>query len=198
MSVAGLILAAGESSRMGSPKALLDFRGETFLDRLIGLFSEFCAPVVVVVGSEAERIRSGVRRPERALFAENADYRRGQLSSMQCGLRMIPSSTEGVLFTLVDHPNVQPSTIAALIQPATGNRKPTTAISIPRFHGRRGHPMFFTVGLIPEFLELPPDSQAKEVMNRRAGSIRYVDVDDPGILDDVDDPAAYSRLLETR
>jgi molybdenum cofactor cytidylyltransferase len=191
VSVAGLILAAGESPRMGSPKALLDFRGETFLDHLIGLFSEFCAPVVVVVGCEAERIRSGVRRPERALFAENADYRLGQLSSMQCGLRMMPATTGGVLFTLVDHPNVQPSTIEALLQPAT-------AIAIPRFDGRRGHPIFFIAELIPEFLELPSDSQAKEVVNRRPGSIRYVDVDDPGILDDVDDPAAYSRLLDTR
>jgi molybdenum cofactor cytidylyltransferase len=192
VSIAGLILAAGESSRMGSPKALLDFRGETFLDRLIGLFSEFCAPVVVVVGCEAERIRAGVRSPERAMFAENADYRRGQLSSMQCGLRMIPSITEGVLFTLVDHPNVQPSTIAALLG------KPRSLIAIPRFQGRRGHPMFFTSELIPEFLELPPDSQAKQVVNRRPDRIRYVDVADPGILDDVDDPAAYSRLLETR
>jgi len=183
---------------MGSPKALLAFHGETFLDRLIGLFSEFCAPVVVVVGCEAERIRSGVRRPELALFAENADYRRGQLSSMQCGLRMMPSTTEGVLFTLVDHPNVQPSTIEALVQPAPDNRQPTTAIAIPRFQGRRGHPMFFTAGLIPEFLELPLDSQAKQVVNRNSGSIRYVDLDDPGILDDVDDLAAYSRLIETR
>ena len=100
---AGLILAAGESKRMGSPKAVLDFRGETFLDRLIDSFSEFCSPVVVVVGCEAERIRRGVRRPERAVFAENAVYHCGQLSSMQCGLRMIPQTAEGVLFTLVDH-----------------------------------------------------------------------------------------------
>src|SRR5712691_4046974 len=129
---------------MGSPKALLDFRGETFLDHLIGFFSEFCAPVVVVVGCEAERIRSGVRRPKLALFAENADYRLGQLSSMQCGLRMIPETAGGVLFTLVDHPNVRPSTIAALLGP------PQSLIAIPRVHGRRGHPMFFTAGLIPE------------------------------------------------
>src|SRR6266568_9539554 len=104
---------------MGSPKALLEFRGETFLDRLIDTFSEFCSPVVVVLGCEAERIRRGVRRPERAWFADNAAYHLGQLSSMQCGLRVIPQTADGVLFTLVDHPNVQPSTIAALLrQPA--------------------------------------------------------------------------------
>jgi molybdenum cofactor cytidylyltransferase len=191
VSVAGLILAAGESSRMGSPKALLDFRGETFLDRLIARFSEFCAPVFVVVGCEAERIRSGVHHPERALFTENINYRLGQLSSMQCGLRMIPETADGVLFTLVDHPNVQPSTIAALLSP------PHTLLAIPRFQGRRGHPIFFGRELIPQFLALPPDSQAREVVNRYRDSIRYIDVDDLGILDDVDDPAAYSRLLET-
>ena len=191
MSVAGLILAAGESKRMGSPKALLELRGETFLDRLIDLFAEFCAPVVVVLGCESERIRSGVKRPERVVFAENGDYRLGQLSSMQCGLRTIPATAEGVLFTLVDHPNVQPSTIGALIEP------PLAPLAIPRFQGRRGHPIFFSKGLIAEFLALPADSQAKSVVNRHAGRARFVDVDDAGILDDVDDPAAYRRLIET-
>src|SRR4030088_1852532 len=116
---------------MGSPKALLEFRGETFLDRLTRVFSEFCAPVVVVVGAHAGEIRSGVKHPGRALFAENADYRLGQLSSMQCGLRLMAETIEGVLFTLVDHPNVQPSTIAALLEP------PRPVLAIPRCQGRR-------------------------------------------------------------
>lgn len=190
MNAAGLILAAGESTRMGSPKALLPFRGETFLDRLIGLFSQFCAPVVVVVGYDAERIRSGVKNPERVVFAENKDYLAGQLSSMQCGLRSIPDSAEGVLFTLVDHPNVLPSTIQALLdRPAL--------LAIPSFEGRRGHPIYFHRDLVPEFLTLPADSQAKLVVSRHTADIRYVEVDDPGILSDIDDPAAYRRLLET-
>jgi len=191
VSIAGLILAAGESKRMGSPKALLELRGETFLDRLVDLFAGFCAPVVVVLGCDAERIRSGVKQPERAVFAENSDYRLGQLSSMQCGLRMIPETAEGVLFTLVDHPNVQPSTIGALLEP------PLAPLAIPRFQGRRGHPIFFRQELIAEFLALPAESQAKSVVNRHAGRARFVDVDDAGILNDVDDPAAYRRLIET-
>jgi len=191
VSVAGLILAAGESKRMGSPKALLEFRGETFLDRLIGIFSEFCAPVVVVVGSAADKIRSSVKRPERAVFAENINYQLGQLSSMQCGLRTLPENIEGVLFTLVDHPNVQPATIATLLQP------PRPLLAIPRCQGRRGHPIFFGAELVAEFLATPPDSQAKVVVSRHLDRARWVDVDDPGILDDVDDPAAYRRLLET-
>jgi molybdenum cofactor cytidylyltransferase len=173
---------------MGSPKALLQFRGETFLDRLIGVFSGFCAPIVVVVGAEAARIRSGVTQA--AVFAENADYRLGQLSSMQCGLRAMPEDGEGVLFTLVDHPNVQSSTIAALLTP------PRPALAVPRYQGRRGHPIYFGAPLAAEFLALPPESQAKVVIARHSDSARFVDVDDPGILDDVDDPAAYRRLLE--
>ena len=191
MSVAGLILAAGESKRMGSPKALLEFRGETFLDRLTGIFSDFCEPVVVVVGAEAGQIRCGVKHPERALFAENANYQLGQLSSMQCGLRMLPATTDGVLFTLVDHPNPQPSTIAALLE------QPRPPLAIPRCRGRRGHPIYFDAALAAEFLSIPADSQAKVVIARHLDRTRWVDVDDPGILDDVDDPAAYRRLIET-
>jgi molybdenum cofactor cytidylyltransferase len=191
VSVAGLILAAGESKRMGSPKALLEFRGETFLDRLTRVFSQFCAPVVVIVGSQADQIRSGVKCPERVVFAENANYRLGQLSSMQVGLCMIPETNEGVLFTLVDHPNVQPSTIAALLE------QPRPLLAIPRCQGRHGHPIYFGAELVAEFLSIPPDSQAKVVVSRHLDRTRWVDVDDPGILDDVDDPAAYRRLLET-
>jgi molybdenum cofactor cytidylyltransferase len=191
VSVGGLILAAGESTRMGSPKALLEFRGETFLDRLTGLFAPFCSPVVVVVGAHADEIRSGVKRPERAMFAENANYQLGQLSSMQCGLRRMPEKIEGVLFTLVDHPNVQPSTIAALLD------QPRPLLAIPRYQGRRGHPIYFGAGLIGEFLSIPPDSQAKVVISRHFDDTGWVDVEDPGILDDVDDAAAYRRLIET-
>jgi molybdenum cofactor cytidylyltransferase len=188
-----LILAAGESKRMGSPKALLEFRGETFLDRLTATFSQFCAPLVVVLGCGSEEIRTGLKHPVRATFARNIDYRLGQLSSMQCGLRALPQDgIEGVLFTLVDHPNVQPPTLAALLDVAH-----TCTLAIPRNQGRRGHPIYFSSSLIPEFLALPPGSQAKAVVARHADSILYVEVADPGILDDVDDPAAYRRLLET-
>jgi CTP:molybdopterin cytidylyltransferase MocA len=188
VSYAGLILAAGESSRMGSPKALLEFRGETFLDRVIRCFAADCSPVIVVLGPEPEVIRAGVRCPGNAIFVLNPDYSRGQFSSMQCGLRAVPGDAEGVVFTPVDHPNIEPTTLAQLI-------RTNAPIAIPQYLGRHGHPVLFTRTLIPEVLALDPGSQARAVFHQHASQIRYVDVADPGILDDIDDPDAYHRLL---
>ena len=189
MSYAGLILAAGESSRMGSPKALLEFRGETFIDRLIRCFSAHCSPVIVVLGHEPEVIRAGVRSRFKVSFVLNTEYQRGQFSSMQCGLRAVPEDADGVVFTPVDHPNVEGATVAKLIASEA-------LIAIPQYLGRHGHPVLFSRSLIPEFLSLPADSQARDITHRHASEIRYIDVTDAGILDDIDDPEAYHRLLE--
>ena len=186
MSVAGIILAAGESRRMGFPKALLRYRDETFLDTLIGHFALRCEPVIVVLGAHAVRIREGALRP--ATFVINPDYQRGQTSSMQCGLRAVPAGAEGVLFTLVDHPAVSPATFDALLA------VPRPMVRVPRFQGRRGHPIWFGRELIAEFLQLPENGAARDIVRSHASETEFLDVDDAGILADIDDPAAYSRL----
>ena len=190
MSVAGIILAAGESRRMGFPKALLRYRDETFLDTLIGLFAARCQPVIVVLGAHSDRIRERTLRP--ATFAINADYQRGQTSSMQCGLRAVPAGAESVLFTLVDHPAVAPATLDALL--AGQVHIPGPLVRVPRHHGRRGHPIWFSRELIAEFLGLQDLGAAREIVRSHAAQTEFLDVDDPGILADIDDPAAYGRL----
>ena len=190
MSVAGLILAAGESRRMGSPKALLDFQGETFLDRLTRLFAELTSPVIVVLGHRREAILAGIRHPARATCVHNPDYGLGMFSSIQCGLRAVPPGASGVLMTPVDHPAVRSSTLAQLLSP------PLPLLAIPVHEGRRGHPLFFRAELIAEFLAEPPDSRARAVLDRYLSATRYVETADPGIHADIDDPADYARLIE--
>ena len=187
MKTAGLILSAGESRRMGSPKALLPYDGDTFLGRLIGLFLERCDPVVVVLGCGAEEIRARTTRPAR--FVINTDYTRGQTSSMQRGLRAIPPDSEGVLFTLVDHPAVAPSTLDALLAESTG------LLRVPRYQGRRGHPIWFARAMMAEFLAIPDTGAARDVVRKYVLETDYLDLDDPGIVADVDDPEAYRDLV---
>ncbi|MCS6953600.1 MAG: nucleotidyltransferase family protein [Bryobacterales bacterium] len=193
MKLAALILAAGESRRMGAPKALLPLAGETFLDRLIAAFEPWCCPVVVVTGHDAERIQTQSRRASEARFVRNHEYRLGQLSSLQCGLRAVPADCDGVLFTPVDYPAIQPATIARLAE-RFARRRLGELLVIPRCEGRRGHPVACARELFPEFLSLPPEAQAREVIRRHREETVYVDVEDPGILEDADDLPAYERL----
>jgi CTP:molybdopterin cytidylyltransferase MocA len=171
---------------MGFPKALLRYRDETFLDTLIGLFTACCSSVTVVLGAEAERIRSAATRP--ANFVTNPDYARGMTTSLQCGLRALPAGSGGVLFTLVDHPAVSPATLDALLAP------PLPLLRVPRYRGDRGHPVFFRRELAPEFLALDENGAARTVVRAHAADTAFLDLDDPGITADIDDPEAYRKL----
>jgi molybdenum cofactor cytidylyltransferase len=186
-----LILAAGESRRMGFPKALLRYREETFLDTLIGLLAVRCPEIIVVLGAGADTIRAGVVRP--ASFVVNPNWSAGMTTSLQCGLRALPAGTEGVLFTLVDHPAVSAATVDALLAPP-GHSGETAWIRVPRYEGRRGHPIWFSKELIPEFLALPETGAAREVVRSHADRTGFLDTGDPGILADIDDAEAYRKL----
>jgi molybdenum cofactor cytidylyltransferase len=195
--LAGIILAGGASSRMGSPKALLPVPGsnETFLDRLIRVLGSACAPVVVVLGHDAERIGAGAARASEAVLVTNQEYREGQLSSLQCGLRALPQDAEGFLFTPVDIPTVTPETVAKLAA-AFARERGRVSVAIPRCQGRHGHPVACAQELAREFLALDRAAQARDVIHRYLARTCYVDVDDPGILRDIDDLKTYRALLE--
>ncbi len=193
MKLAGIILAAGESRRMGSPKPLLEYEGERFIDRLILTLSAVCSPVIVVLGWESQTIRAGMRCAAMARTVINPDYQRGQLSSLQCGLAEVPAEACGVMFTPVDHPAVLPSTVVRLAR-AFEERAPGRLAVIPRYQGRSGHPACVARELLNEFLALPPEATARDVINRHRDETMFIDVDDPGILLDVDDPETYRRL----
>lgn len=184
---------------MGAPKALLDYRGETFLDRLIRVLGEVTDPVIVVLGYHAAQVRAGTLRSARFILNRDAD--RGQLSSLQTGLALAPHDAEGFAFIPMDCPAVREETVAKLAA-AFQKRDPETLFVIPRYvlpdgTVKRGHPVFATRSIAEELRSLPADGKASDVVHRHVPRTQYVDVDDPGILADIDDPEAYRKLLET-
>jgi molybdenum cofactor cytidylyltransferase len=177
---------------MGSPKALLKFQNETFLDRLVRILSTVCDPIIVVVGQHADQIRSGIESSRDVLFADNPDPERGMLSSLQCGLTLVPATADAAMFLPVDHPNIQVSTIQTL---AGRFRSDRAAVTVPTYASEHGHPVCIARPLIAELLALPPSAKASDVIHAHVESTVYVPVSDAAVVTDVDDPAAYAELL---
>lgn len=191
---AGVILAAGASSRMGGhPKALLDYRGETFVGRLVRVLSGVCDPVIVVLGYHAERIRPAV--DPSAMVVVNPAPERGQLSSLQTALVELPDDADGFMFVPVDCPAAEPETVAR-VAAAFRARDPRIQLVVPQYRGKHGHPVYASRAIATEMLALAPTAQARDVVHGHVAETLYVDVDDPGILTDVDDPERYRRLAQ--
>jgi molybdenum cofactor cytidylyltransferase len=177
---------------MGTPKALLPFQNETFLDRLIRVFSPACHPIIVVVGEHADAIRSGIERSREVVFAVNPDPERGMLSSLQCGLALVPSNADAAMFLPVDHPNIEASTVETLAERFRADRAPVT---VPTYAGEHGHPVCIARQLITELLALPPGAKASDVIHRHVAQTSYIEVLDQAVVTDVDDPKAYAALI---
>jgi len=187
VSITALILAGGASSRMGSPKALLRYKGQTFLDRLISSSKTACDEVVAVLGRHADEIRAGICG--QAKFVINPDPSRGQLSSLQCGLDVISSDA---MFIPVDLPAVEAATIRKLVEAFQSGNSP---LAVPTNEGKHGHPVSTARPIIEELLALPPTGQARDVIHRHRAETLYVAVDDPGVLRDIDTKSEYQDLL---
>jgi len=173
---------------MGRPKALLPFRDGTFLSILSDTLNAFCDPIVAVFGFNGEALSQSAPREVKPVV--NPHYREGMLTSLQTGLRTLDLDTlDRILFTLVDHPAILPGTIASLLAS-------DAPIAIPRLAGRRGHPVIVTAAIAREFLAEPTTAKVRYVIDRHVEEIEYMEVPDPGINDDIDDPELYHSLLQ--
>ena len=189
--VAGILLAAGESRRMGFPKPLLRFPdGQTFVDRISRAMLSALPHLVVVVGAHSERVRDAIAKDQRITIVENRDWERGQLSSIKCALRTVDAKFDAAVIHLIDHPSVTPSTFAAVRDAWNARRTP---IVVARHNGRRGHPVLFDRSLFDELLDAPEDRGARVVVNAEPSRVSYVDVDDPGVTLDLDTPEDLAR-----
>ncbi len=190
VNLTGVILAAGASRRLGRPKALLTFRGETFLDRLLGHFFSVCSEVIVVARPDQPVMETSCSGSY-TKFVVNPEPELGMLSSLQCGLRAISAQTEAVMFSPVDYAPVQRATIQQIVQSFNG------ILTLPTYEGKRGHPCILSRQLTKELLALPVTDSAKTVIHAHLSEAKLVAVNDERTVEDVDDLIAYQRLLET-
>jgi len=193
--IAGLVLAAGESSRMGADKALLTYRGHTFIETIVRTLRHGgVTRIAVVLGHHADEIRRAVDLSD-VLVVVNEAYRQGQTSSLQAGLRALDSregpSLEAIVFCLVDHPAVSAEVIQTLVATFRASGSP---VVIPTYKGQRGHPVLIGHALFGELLALSPAAGANTVIRKYRDATQFVEVNDMGILIDVDDPDAYRSL----
>lgn len=195
--LSAIILAGGDSSRMGSPKALLpDREGQPFVVRIAeSMRAAGIADVIVVTGHHHDAIVGGLERSAAGRWvrvARNDAPSRGQLSSLWTGLDACPDGTEAVAVTLVDVPFVSVATIAEVVRVWSRARAP---IVRPSFDGRRGHPVIFDRVLFDEIRRAPLDVGARAVVSAHYGEIVNVPVNDPNCLVDVDTPEDYENVL---
>lgn len=186
----GIILAAGESRRMGYPKPLLKIGSRTFIEQIAQTMLAVAPRLVIVIGAYRERVRAAIARDARIAIVENPNYSRGQLSSLQAGLGVIQPDSAGAIVHLADHPMVRVETFRAVVDSYHRSRKP---IVIARHNGHRGHPVLFDRALFGELLSAPEEEGARYVVNSDASRVAYVDLDDPGITLDLDTPSDLAR-----
>ena len=191
--VAGVVLAAGGSTRMGSPKALLDAGGMTFAARLVEtLVKGGCEPVVVVASSGAGALAAEVARGHGRLVV-NPGGEGGQIGSLRAALRHLRGLDDppgAVVFTPVDNPAVAPATVRALI---SAWRDSAATIVMPRYGDSRGHPVLADMAIADEFYEDDLAEGARTVVRRDPSRVLEVRVPDPGTLDDLDTPGRYGE-----
>jgi molybdenum cofactor cytidylyltransferase len=192
--LAGIVLAAGESRRMGQPKQLLPFGEHTILERVVDtLLTAGVGEVIVVLGHLADRVRTVLGdRPVRAVV--NEAYRQGMLSSVKCGVRAIGAGYDAVLFALGDQPHIEGAVVSEVMR---AYRAGNAGIVIPRYGDKKGHPIIINLAKYREaIVNLPEDGGLNALMQAHADDVRLIDVASEDIIRDIDVPDDYTRELD--
>jgi len=194
--IPAIVLAAGRSTRMGRPKALLPFGAtETFLSRIVRTFREAdIDDVVIVLGYDADAIAADLlARDVRARFAINHQFDRGQLTSIIVGLSVVDRpGVAGALITLVDLPLVSAATVRAVVD---RYRHTGAAVVRPVRDGRHGHPVLVDRALFNALRAADPAEGPKRVVRAHSSPAGDVEVADEGAFRDIDTPAEYEQFL---
>jgi molybdenum cofactor cytidylyltransferase len=190
-----MILAAGESRRMGQPKLLLPFGEKTIIETVVEkVVSSKVRNTLVVLGSEREKVEKKIKNfPVKVAF--NPDYPSGMLSSVLCGFKAIPEDTRAVVVVLGDQPSVSKEVLDKIIDAYQETGK---GIVLPVYEQERGHPVVIDMKYKDEIENLSPDIGLRGTVYSHPEDILEVEVDAPEILQDIDDEADYKRELKNK
>jgi len=187
-----VILAAGESRRMGTPKQLLPFGRSSMLETVITTFLESRAErVFVVLGYARDEIEPTIRHLP-VEIVHNPGYKRGMLSSVQAGIKAASGKCKAVIVALADQPTIPVRVVDRLIVSFEETDK---GIVLPTYGGRRGHPVVIDLRYSGEIMDLADETGLRGLLHAHPGDILEVPVESPEILADIDDPETYRRKL---
>jgi molybdenum cofactor cytidylyltransferase len=197
MRIAALVLAAGQSERMGRPKMLLPWMGRTIVEKVVEAVLAGDFPTVrVIVGYHEDDVRQALAtiQDPRLEMISNPDFPLGMLSSVQAGTRSLDGELEGMMIALGDQPQIEARIFRELAEAFQSSR---SKVLIPSHRGKRGHPIFLRCELLAPLLELDPVQDSLHTLTSR-----YVDetctlpIEDHSIVQDLDTPEDYAALLE--
>ena len=192
--IAGIILAAGESARLGEDKALLPWGSTTFLEHLLDSMKASKVGLVrVVLGANAEAVQKKIKFGTAELVI-NPEWQKGQLSSLVAALDSLPRGlVEAAVVALVDHPCISGRLIQTLIENFQQSKK---LIVLPTYQGRRGHPVVFSAQLFDELRAAPLEVGARHVVHQHPGDILEVATEEEGVVLNINDREAYEKILQ--
>ncbi len=190
-----MILAAGESKRMGKPKLLLPFGEKTMIETVIDrVIQSRAEKILVVLGSNREKIEKKIGNLPLEI-AVNPDFKEGMLSSVQHGFHVLPEDAQAVLIFLGDQPSIPTDVIDRVIDVF---RETGKGIVLPVYKGERGHPVLIDMKYRHDVKNLNPEVGLRELVYGRPEDILEVEVDNAGILRDINDIEDYMREIKNK
>ncbi len=191
--ISAIVLAAGESRRMGKPKQLLPLGSRTILEQVIdNLLSSKVSEVIVVLGYRAEEIRKRLSGKS-VRFVINHDYQQGMSSSIVAGLKSVDMKTKAAMLVLGDQPFIGSDTINCFIDIFNSHDR---GIVVPVYQGKRGHPVIFSIKYRDELLGLTGDTGAKKVIASHESDVLEITVASECVCRDIDTISDYDSSLD--